>query len=301
MLVFVLDKHRSVETNMNLKDHSGLTPEMLAVYEHLPGMYLILAADLKMITASESYLRITGKTKDEITGINLFNVFPLDPSAGIAESLEIVKKTKQPHQIPTIRFDTPSLIHPQQMVEHYWYTLHTPVLNSEGEIAYIIHFTQDVTELVATRKDFIKNEEEIFILNDNLARKNEELIAANQQLYDTQNRLQHLNMELELRVSERTQELKEARAESEQQRDRLKRFFLQSPAGICVLDGPNFVFELVNKRYQELFPGRNLVGKPLLQAVPEVENSPIYDILTTVYRTGKTYEGKRLLIRCSGR
>jgi two-component system sensor histidine kinase VicK len=90
-------------------------------------------------------------------------------------------------------------------------------------------------------------------------------------------------------------ELLAAQAEVERQRDRLKRFFLQAPAGICILDGPDFVFELVNPSYQQLFPNRDLLGKPLLEALPELKDQPIPYILRDVYTSGNTFEGKELL------
>jgi PAS domain S-box-containing protein len=80
------------------------------------------------------------------------------------------------------------------------------------------------------------------------------------------------------------------------ERDRLNRFFMQAPTGICILDGPELVFELVNPNYQALFPGRELLGKALLEAIPEVRDQPIWGVLQQVYRSGETYEGNELLI-----
>lgn len=88
----------------------------------------------------------------------------------------------------------------------------------------------------------------------------------------------------------------QAQAETVVERDRLKNFFWQAPAGICILGGPDLIFELINPLYQQLFPGRNLLDKPLLEAVPEVEDSAIWDVLQDVYQTGKTFEGNELLI-----
>jgi PAS domain-containing protein len=87
-----------------------------------------------------------------------------------------------------------------------------------------------------------------------------------------------------------------AKAAIQQERDRLNRFFMQAPAGICILDGPELVFELVNPGYQQLFPGRNLLGKPVLEAIPEIRGQPIQNILQQVYRSGETYQGDELLI-----
>jgi PAS domain S-box-containing protein len=96
-------------------------------------------------------------------------------------------------------------------------------------------------------------------------------------------------------VAER-QKIEATRTAFQQERDRLKSFFLEAPAGICILSGPELVYELVNPLYQQLFPGRDLLGKPLLEAVAEVKGAPIWDVLQEVYRSGKTFEGNELLI-----
>jgi PAS domain S-box-containing protein len=96
-------------------------------------------------------------------------------------------------------------------------------------------------------------------------------------------------------VTER-QRVDTARALIQTERDRLNRFFMQAPAGICILDGPKLVFELVNPSYQRLFPGRKLLGKPLLEAVPELRDQPIWEVLQHVFQSGQSYEGNELLI-----
>jgi two-component system, OmpR family, sensor histidine kinase VicK len=78
--------------------------------------------------------------------------------------------------------------------------------------------------------------------------------------------------------------------------DRLTRFFMQAPAGICILDGPDMVFELVNPQYQQFFPNRALLGKPILNALPELRDHRVWEILQDVYTTGKPFEGKELLV-----
>jgi signal transduction histidine kinase len=82
-----------------------------------------------------------------------------------------------------------------------------------------------------------------------------------------------------------------------QEKERLKLFFNQTPVAICILGGPKMVFELVNPTYQQLFPGRDLLGKELLKALPEIKDTPIHHILLNVYKTGETFEGKELLVR----
>ena len=107
---------------------------------------------------------------------------------------------------------------------------------------------------------------------------------------------ERLNQELEARVAERTHAATHARAEAEQQRQRLERFFQQAPAAICVLDGPELVYELVNPGYQRLFPGRTLLGRPILEALPEIVGHPVYAAFRAVYNTGITSEEQNQLV-----
>jgi len=96
-------------------------------------------------------------------------------------------------------------------------------------------------------------------------------------------------------VNER-QAVEAARAAFQQERDRLKSFFMQAPAGICILAGPQLVYELVNPAYQQLLPGRKLLDRPIFEALPELLGMPLQDILLNVYRTGESYEANELLI-----
>lgn len=80
------------------------------------------------------------------------------------------------------------------------------------------------------------------------------------------------------------------------ERDRLTRFFMQAPAGICILNGPDLVFELVNPPYQELLPGRNLLGRPIFEALLELIGQPLHNILRNLYVGGEPYQVDELLI-----
>ena len=58
------------------------------------------------------------------------------------------------------------------------------------------------------------------------------------------------------------------------------------PAGIAVLSGKELVFELINPIYQNLVPGRELMGKPFLEALPELVGSELETSLKKVYDKG---------------
>jgi PAS domain S-box-containing protein len=92
------------------------------------------------------------------------------------------------------------------------------------------------------------------------------------------------------------QKVEEAKASFKNERDRLTNFFMQAPAGICILDGPELVYELVNPAYQQILAGRELLNRPIFEALPELVGTALQDILLNVYRTGQPYEVNELLI-----
>ncbi|MDU0370729.1 PAS domain-containing protein [Hymenobacter endophyticus] len=141
-----------------------------------------------------------------------------------------------------------------------------------------------------------KANEELAATNEELQASNEEFHLSNAELQRTQHQLQLLNQELETRVSLRTQETQAARAEAERQRAHLQRLFMQAPAAICILRGPKLVYELVNPAYQQLFPGRELLGKPILTALPEIQEHAVYHTFRGVYETGQMHQELSMLI-----
>ncbi|MCY1037199.1 ATP-binding protein [Corallococcus sp. BB11-1] len=86
-----------------------------------------------------------------------------------------------------------------------------------------------------------------------------------------------------------------ALAEAERQRSRLESLFLQAPAGICVLRGTDHVYDFANPRYVELVGGRDVVGKPLREALPELKEI-IVPLLDRVYATGEPFFGDELRV-----
>lgn len=102
-------------------------------------------------------------------------------------------------------------------------------------------------------------------------------------------------LENTIQVAERQKET-EAKQAYLQEIERLKSYLIQAPAGIGILRGPELVYELVNPAYQRLLPGRNLQGRPLFEALPELIGTEVEKILLDVYRTGNTFEVEELLV-----
>ncbi|MFD2787402.1 PAS domain-containing protein [Hymenobacter rubripertinctus] len=79
------------------------------------------------------------------------------------------------------------------------------------------------------------------------------------------------------------------------QRETFYALFMQAPALIAILRGPEYVFELANPLYEELLPGRDLLGRPLAEVLPEIIEQGFGALLDQVYQTGEPYYGKQVL------
>jgi PAS domain S-box-containing protein len=80
------------------------------------------------------------------------------------------------------------------------------------------------------------------------------------------------------------------------ERARLVEMFRQAPAFLAVLRGPEHIFERTNRQYQELIGNRDVLGKPLREALPEAAEQGFIDILDRVYQTGEPFVANGLSI-----
>ncbi|MDP9051317.1 MAG: PAS domain-containing protein, partial [Acidobacteriota bacterium] len=86
-------------------------------------------------------------------------------------------------------------------------------------------------------------------------------------------------------------------AEAETERRRIRDLFMQAPAGILMLQGPQHQVALVNEKYLELVGRRvesDLIGKPLAEAMPEIMQQGFTELLDEVYRSGTPYWGNEV-------
>ncbi|RYX93754.1 MAG: response regulator [Comamonadaceae bacterium] len=73
--------------------------------------------------------------------------------------------------------------------------------------------------------------------------------------------------------------------------DRMHALFQQAPSFMCVLRGPEHIFELVNESYTKLIGHRDVLGKRLADALPEVMAQGFGELLDKVYASGEPYVG----------
>ncbi|HEX6587465.1 MAG TPA: ATP-binding protein [Longimicrobiales bacterium] len=88
----------------------------------------------------------------------------------------------------------------------------------------------------------------------------------------------------------------QAQSAAEFERRRLSELFRHAPAFMCVLRGPRHVFELANDNYLRLVGGRDVLGKPVREALPEIAEQGFDRLLDGVLETGEPYVGESVAV-----
>jgi PAS domain S-box-containing protein len=78
---------------------------------------------------------------------------------------------------------------------------------------------------------------------------------------------------------------------------RFYNLYSQAPSCMGILKGPTHVFELANELYLQLIDKKDIIGKTVKEVLPELESQGIFEILDTVYRTGKTFSANEMMIQ----
>jgi PAS domain S-box-containing protein len=138
------------------------------LFEQLPGLFLILTPDFKIVMVSDLYIEASLTTRESIIGHNIFEAFPDNPDdhtangvSNLRASLNYVLQHKQLHAMADQKYD---IRRPDGVFEErYWSPQNTPVFNEQHEVCYIIHKVQDVT-VSRTAANQLKNNKRNFQL-----------------------------------------------------------------------------------------------------------------------------------------
>lgn len=234
-----------------------------------PYPYLVVAVDWTIVAANPAYLNSVKRTPADVVGRQLFEAFP--PNAGdpgstnddiVRGSIETAIQTGKPHTTALLRYAVPVKSGDGTVFEpRYWSTVHTPVFGDDGTVAFVIQNAIDVTALYDTDETG-----QVPALNTCHVGETQGVLQA--QTHQAMMRI--LNAE----------------------RSHLLGLFNQAPGFIAVLRGPLHVFELVNEAYYQLLGHREIVGKPLRDAIPDVMGQGFEELLDNVYATGQPFVGK---------
>jgi signal transduction histidine kinase len=171
-------------------------PDFRLLFEDSPDILLVLLPDAPrytMVAATKARWSAT-HTEPSTLGRGLFEIFPDNPddpaatgTSNLRASLDRVLKTRQPDTMPVQKYDIRGA--DGQFEAHYWSPKNLPVLSGTGEVLYILHRVEDVTDLVrasevgeelrdrshAMERDVIKRSQELEVALRELRQANAKL------------------------------------------------------------------------------------------------------------------------------
>ncbi len=129
------------------------------IIEALPMLFLIVkpdAPDFTILDANRMFLKAGNLLRQEILNRPVFEIIHATDDGRIAvehlkQSLEKVILTKKSDKLPVQMFNIQNA-ESGVFEERYWLPKNTPVLNEAGNIEYIVHYVEDVTETVLSEK-----------------------------------------------------------------------------------------------------------------------------------------------------
>lgn len=187
----------AVEDVTMRKRAEQLDLQFRALFESLPGLYLVLKPDLTIVAASDAYLKATMTRRTQLLGKGIFEAFPDNPEdneatgvSNLRSSLNRVIQTRQSDTMAIQKYDVRNSA--GVFEERYWSPVNSPVVGAGGKLEYIIHRVEDVTDYVkqtekAASSDMLtadseRMQAEIFQSNQRVQAANQQLTAANAEL-----------------------------------------------------------------------------------------------------------------------
>lgn len=184
-------------------------PDFRALFEAAPSAFLVLAPDPPAFTiraVSDAYLRATMTRHEDIIGRRLFDVFPdnpADPTAtgerNLGASLDRVLRSRAPDTMAVQKYDIrrPALGGAAaEFEERYWSPVNTPVLGATGEVRYIIHRVEDVTEFVRLERQGVEQQALAEALRTRTGELEIEIYRRAQEIQEANRRLRGANEKL---------------------------------------------------------------------------------------------------------
>jgi PAS domain S-box-containing protein len=236
-------------------------PDLAQLFATMPGQYMILDRDLVYVEANAAYCASTERTREEIVGRYVFEAFPPTGEGGrqIEASLRRVLATGVAETLPLAAYPIP--MPDGTFMMKYWSCAHLPLFDENGEVAFIAQNAVDVTELQNLKTiAFGPDPGAPFRGESDLFRRALEVTAINDSL------------SAEMRG--------------------LRDLFMQAPSFMAVIMGQDLVFAQANNAYLTLIGHRQVVGRSLAEALPEVVEQGFRDLLLSVMHDKTPHIGR---------
>jgi PAS domain-containing protein len=130
------------------------TTDYHRIFNSAPAHYIVVDRDLRIVGATDAFLAAMRRNRDDIVGRIITEEFadnPDDPDANGTEvlrtALERVMVERAGHKLPVQRYDIEL---DGVFQERYFQPLNEPVFAEDGEVEFIIHGVEDVTDAMVS-------------------------------------------------------------------------------------------------------------------------------------------------------
>jgi signal transduction histidine kinase len=189
-------------------------PDFRMLFESAPVACLVLTNRLVITAVTDAYLKATKTFREQILGRHLFDVFPDNPDdpaatgvANLRASLDRVLSQKTADTMAVQKYD---IRRPASegggFEERYWSPRNSPVL-VDGQVAYILHAVEDVTEFVRLKQRESEQQQLTEELKTHAGRMECEVFQRAQEIQEANGQLRELQASLARRVETRTADL----------------------------------------------------------------------------------------------
>ncbi|MBC6613192.1 PAS domain-containing protein [Hymenobacter sp. BT507] len=212
--------------------------------------------ELRITETNAQMAALWGRTPAQVLGLPFMDAVPELRGQGFDEQMRQVLRT----QVPFTGTETPAtMLRHGRLQTTYYDFVYQPLYDTAGQLLGVIDVATEVTEQVLARRQ-----------------------------------VEQLNQELEARVLERTQQLAAAQAAAEHERAQLQAVFAQAPVAIALFAGEELCVTSANAAIATLWGStpEQVVNRPLLEAVPELQGQGFDELLRQVLRTQEPFIGR---------
>lgn len=118
-----------------------------------PYMLLDPGPGLSILDVNDAYAGATFISRSDVVGKSLFEIFPDNPNDTLADgvsnlyaSLKTVAQSGQPHAMAVQRYDIRNRA--GEFVERHWQPINSPIKDKMGNLVFLLHHVEDVTDQV---------------------------------------------------------------------------------------------------------------------------------------------------------
>lgn len=252
---------------------------------------IILAADapdFTIIDYNKAHQQATANRTDDHRGQSIWTAYEpriagSDGPALLKNALISAISSASVVKMPVFRYD----IFQQDgkaILPCWWQLEIMPVADEQGEIAYLLVTTHNVTDEVQRDRRSDELHEELLLSSKELALANDRLNATLQDLQEANQVLERFNLELESRVERGVKAI--AQSESS-----LHSLVMTAHYPLMILRGKNWVIEHANQALVNLWEKtiEDVTGQELMDVLPELVDQPFPAFLRQVYESGVGY------------